>query len=71
MTYHQTEYDDLLELAWKLPDKAQLLLRQGCRHAERSSLINEPEAEVSGPALLERPFDFLRTSVALAKLIGR
>ena len=58
MTYHQTEYDDLLELAWKLPDKAQLLLRQGCRHAERSSLINEPEAEVFGPALLERPFDF-------------
>ena len=43
---------------WKLPDKAQLLLRQGCRRAERSSLINEPEAEVFGPALLERPFDF-------------
>ena len=58
MTYHQTEYDDLLELVRKLPDKAQLLLRQGCRHAERSSLINEPEAEVFGPALLERPFDF-------------
>ena len=71
MTYHQTEYDDLLELVWKLPDKAQLLLRQRLSACRAIVAYKRARSGSVRPGAVGASIRFLRTSVALAKLIGR